>query len=99
LTPDELFIASLRFVQAAKRSNFKKLLSSALAAWARECWAFAIAEQRFYLRNPSVTVPAIEDALAASDGDLAFVGKLLVAIQPAVNPRIDNEFREFLLSL
>jgi crotonobetainyl-CoA:carnitine CoA-transferase CaiB-like acyl-CoA transferase len=99
LTPDELFVAGLRFIQSAKRSNFKKLLAPALAEWAREHWTYVIEKQQFYLRNPSTAVPPIKEALAASGAELAFVGKLLVAIEPAVNPRIDQQFREFLLSL
>jgi hypothetical protein len=99
LTPDELLVAGVRFAQSAKRSSFKKLLAPALADWVRKCWAYAIEEQRFYLRNPSTAVPLIKEALTSSDVGLAFVGKLFVAIEPAVKSRFDQSFREFLLSL
>jgi hypothetical protein len=99
VTPDDLFVAGLRFVEAAARSNFKRQLAPVLADWARERWAYSIEEQQFYLHNPLQTVPSIREALASSEAGLAFVGKLLVTIEPAVKPHLGKSFREFLLSL
>ncbi len=99
LTPDELLRAGIRFAQSAKRSNFQRFLTPVLAAWARERWTHAIEQQQFYLRNPSITVQPIKEILASPATGLSFVGKLLVAAVPAVKTRLDESFREFLLSL
>lgn len=99
LTPEELYVAGVRFVQAAVASNFKAVLAPALARWARERWTYACEQQRFYMRSPGASVPAIKKAIASSDSGLAFVGRLLVAIEPAVRSQLDSKTREFLLSL
>jgi hypothetical protein len=99
LDPNELFVAGVRFVQAAARSNFKNLLVPLLREWAQVRWSYVLREQRFFLRNPAATVGPIEAALARSDTGLGFTAKVLVAAQPAVQTRIDQTFREFLLSL
>jgi tetratricopeptide (TPR) repeat protein len=99
LTPDEVFVAGVRFVQWAKRSNFQKVLAPAIEKWARARWANIIEEQRFNLRNPVTSVPPIGDALASTETRLKFLGRLLVAAQPAMRTKFDQGFREFLLSL
>jgi hypothetical protein len=70
-----------------------------LCNWAQARWDHVLREQRFFLRNPAATVAPIETALARPDMGLGFTAKLLVAAQPAVQTRIDQTFREFLLSL
>jgi len=99
LTPDELFVASVRFIQWAKKSNLQKVLTPAIEAWARAGWAHAIEEQRFNLRNPASTVAPIRAVLESSDIGLTFLGRLVVAAQPAVHHKLGEAFRQFLLSL
>jgi hypothetical protein len=59
LTPDELFVACVRFAQWADKSNLQAVLTPPLEAWARAAWAHAIEEQRFNLRSPVGSVPPI----------------------------------------
>ena len=99
LTPDELFVACVRFIQWAKKSNLQKVLTPAVEAWVRAGWAHAIEEQRFNLRNPAFTVPPIRALLESSDAGLTFLGRLVVAAQPAVHHKLGEAFRQFLLSL
>jgi hypothetical protein len=99
LTPDELFVANVRFAQWANRSVFTKLLAPALERWTRARWSAAIEEQRFNLRNPTTSVPPIRDALAVTTKGLSFVGRLIVAAEPAVHTRFDQAFRDYLRSL
>jgi hypothetical protein len=99
LTPDELFIACVRFTQWATKSNLQKVLARAIEAWARARWAHAIEEQQFNLRSPATSVPAIREALASTDAGLKFLGQLIIASQPAVRTKFDQAFRQFLLSL
>ncbi len=99
LTPDELFVACVRFIQWAKKSNLQRVLTPAIEAWARAAWAHAIEEQRFNLRNPASTVFPIRRALESPDTGLTFLGRLVVAAQPAVHHKLGEAFRQFLLSL
>lgn len=99
LTPDELFVASVRFVQWAKKSNLQQVLTPALEVWLRAAWAHAIEEQQFNLRSPATSVPSIREVLTSPDAGLNLMGRLIVAAQPAVHHRFDQTFRDFLLSL
>jgi hypothetical protein len=99
LTPDELFVACVRFVQWARKSNLQRVLTLAVEMWARSKWARAIEEQRFNLRNPVTGVPAIRDALAANMKGLTFLGKLLIAAEPAMHTKFPPDFRNYLRSL
>jgi hypothetical protein len=99
LTPDELFVACVRFVQWAKKSNLQRVLAPAVEAWARAGWAHAIKEQRVNLRNPASTVRPIRAVLESSDTGLKFLGRLIVAAQPAVHHKLGETFRQSLLSL
>ena len=99
LTPDELFVACVRFVQWAKQSNLQRVLIPSLEAWARAAWERVIEEQRFNLRNPASSVPAIREALASTGMGLSFLGGLIVSAQPSVRHRFDQTFRDFFLSL
>ena len=99
LTPDELFVACVRFTQWAKKSNLQLVLIPSLEAWARAAWGRAIEEQRFNLRNPASSVPAIQEILASTGTGLSFLGRLIVSAQPAVQHRFDQTFRDFFLSL
>ena len=99
LTADDIFVACVHLVQSAAHSNFKALVAVPLAEWARGLWTATIREQRFRLRRPLATVPPIERALASDEIGLRFSGRLLVAIDPAVNRPLSQSLREFLLSL
>jgi hypothetical protein len=98
LTADELFTACVRFLQTAKRSNFQKLLTPLILRWAKAKWNYVLDEQRFYLVNPTSTVPAIRDALNRMDGKLSSLGRLLVAAEPSVKQRLSQDFRDYLTS-
>jgi len=99
LTPDELFVACVRFVQWAKKSNLQRVLIPSVEAWARAAWERAIEEQRFYLRNPASSVPPIREVLSSADAGLNFMGKLIVSAQPAVHHKLEPSLHDFMRSL
>jgi hypothetical protein len=99
LTPDELFVACVRFVQWAKKSDLQRVLTPRLEAWARAAWERVIEEQRFNLRSPASSVSIIREVLASTGTGLSFLGRLIVSAQPAVQHRFDQIFRDFFLSL
>ena len=76
-----------------------ELIVPPLEAWARAAWERAIEEQRFNLRSPASSVPAIREILASTGMGLGFLGRLIVSAQPAVQYRFDQTFRDFLLSV
>jgi hypothetical protein len=99
MTPDELFVAGVRFVQWAKKSNLQRVLGPAIEKWARERWVHVIEQQTFNLRSPATSVPPIRDALASTESGVRFLGRLFVAAEPAMRTKFDHVFREFLLAL
>jgi hypothetical protein len=99
LTPDELFVASLSLVRIAARSDFKRMLGQSVAAWSRRKWRHAISQQTFLMSNPRVNLPAIQVELGETRQDLGFVGRLLLAAEPAVPTQLDKGYRDFLASL
>lgn len=99
LTPDELFGACVRFVQWARKSNLQRVLTPRLEAWARAMWAQVIEEQQFNLRSPASSIPPIREMLGSADTGLNFLGRLIVATEPAVHHKLDPTLRRFLLSL
>jgi hypothetical protein len=62
---DDLFLGCLRMLEWAKSSTFGPLLLPELGDWASKRWTEAAEAQRFRLRNPRLTVEAIQ--AAASD--------------------------------
>jgi len=97
--PEELFVGTVRFVQAANASNFRKFLLRELTPWVRSRWHDVTQNQRFRLRNPSATVAPIEEALNGQAGGMQYLGRLILAIEPAVSSRLDRKTREFMLAL
>jgi hypothetical protein len=99
LTPNELLVASMRLLRIAARSVFKATLGRSMGAWSRAKWSHAISQQTFLMSSPRLNVPAIQAALDAAGDDLGFVGRLLLAAEPAVATRLDQGHRDFLAAL
>jgi hypothetical protein len=96
--PNTLFIAGVRFVEAAARSNFKELLADTVGNWVKISWTKAVQTQQFLLVNPKSTVPILKEAILTNDG-LAGAARILLAAEGAIKSRIDASFRDFLRSL
>lgn len=62
---EDLFVTGLHMINWASKSLFQRAALPDLGAWAGRTWTHVLAEQRFRLRNPMVTAPAIEAAIAA----------------------------------
>lgn len=99
LTPNDLLVVSIRLLRVAARSVFKATLGRSMAAWSRAKWSHAISQQTFLMSSPRLNVPAIQAALDAAGDDLGFVGRLLLAAEPAVATRLDQGHRDFLAAL
>lgn len=91
--------ATGRFALWADGSEFKLTLAEPLAAWTARTWQTIVAEHRFRLRDPQITVSAIEAALAVDAAPLTFVASLALAAEPATRTRILGTARTELVRL
>jgi hypothetical protein len=98
LTPEQLFIVTLRFVQAIRQSAFSFQLVKRFVAWSRAEW-IKIIENRFAFRSPRITIPSIQSALARNHEDLSSIAALLLAAEDSVSVRLDPSLRAMLHSL
>ena len=89
--PAQLAGAELLYFTAS--SFFKNLLSELVSAWICSTWATITKTQRFLLRNPSQTVPAIEAATSGDRAGLRAAASVLVAAELALNRRADSALR------
>ena len=96
LSPDEFWIAGLRFFEWANQSLFKNLLLPRLAAWQRKGWLRITREEKFRLSAPSLTVPRIEDVLNVPGDDARFLAGLILATVDAVGSSLGREYHEML---
>lgn len=94
LPPQQSFMAHLRMLEWVRGSNYVKEVQGPLEALVRLTWTRIAVNQRALLLTPSLTVPAIEGALASGLSGVAFVAHLLLTAEPAVSLNLSNEFRE-----
>ncbi|MGJ3702667.1 AAA family ATPase [Variovorax sp. AFSI2.2] len=93
LSHDQLFAATLRFIQALSVSNFRHAIEPQVVEWAQQRWKAALSA-RFAFKNPNATLPAVTAALQ-QEGLAAIAGTLLAA-EPALNVRLPPDFRQWL---
>ena len=80
---EDLFTTGLRMIEWARGSLVGRAVLPDLGRWAAEAWPQVLANQRFRLRNPATTVPAIEAALAAEMPPTRRLAAILGAARPA----------------
>jgi hypothetical protein len=94
--PPRLWEIGLRLFEKGRQSWFKLEVTPVLAKWMRAQWRRVLAEERFRLSQPTVTVPGIEAILAKQDNDVSFVAALLLATSPAVRASLAATYRDLL---
>lgn len=99
LQPDEVFVAALQMIQFIARSTLSTALAPFFADWLRECWAHAIEEQSFLLRNPTTNIPAIRQVLAIREHTLQYCAHFLATVAPAAKTRLAESFFTYLKDL
>lgn len=80
---EDLFTTGLRMIEWAKLSAVGRAVLPDLGVWAVAAWPQVLAQQRFRLRNPAVTVPGIEAAMTAEMSATHRLGAILAAARPA----------------
>ena len=94
MSPDQFWIAGLRFFEWASQSLFKDLLVPHLAAWQRSGWRRVTQKERFRLFAPTLTVPRIEEILNYRQNNEQFLAGLILATSEAVGSTLGREYRE-----
>lgn len=99
LRVEQLFVAHMRLLEWASRSNHQRVVLPALARRVRADWKEILAERRALLKMPTLNAPAIETALASGGEDGAFVARVLLAAEHAVSLNLADDMRGFLISV
>ena len=92
--PGTLWEMGLRLFEKVRQSSFTLSATPAIAKWLRAQWIGVIANQRFYLLQPGVTVPMIEAALANENDDEPFVAELLLSTADAVGASLAAAYKD-----
>lgn len=79
LLAEDLFVTCLRMLEWAATSAFRRQILAELGPWAAARWATILDTQRFRLRNPTLTVPAIQTAISSPMADKDRLAAILSA--------------------
>lgn len=93
LSHEELFTATLRFIQVLSGSNLRHAIEPQVVEWAQRQWRIALTA-RFAFKDPDATLPAV--AVALEQEGLAGIASVLLAAEPALNVRLPPDFRQWL---
>lgn len=91
LLAEDLFATGLRMMEWTSTSIFARAVLPDLGRWALEAWPRVLSEQRFRLKYPAMTVPAIEAAMAADTSDVDRLPAILSAARMAFNFNLSDE--------
>jgi len=97
--PKDIWNAGVRFLEKARKSNFKVELTEPLAAWNRARWTEITTQLKGLLVKPDETVPPIKEALADSRNDESFTAALLLSAMLSVDQELTEDYQGFLKSI
>lgn len=96
VAPNQLFVATLRFLEYVVRSPYRKLLAPKLARWTRKIWRNVVKEQRFSLRSPNLTIPDLEASIEGAGDNVGSVARIVLAAEATVREQLSPQFRAWL---
>jgi tetratricopeptide (TPR) repeat protein len=88
---EDLFMTGLRMMEWASISVFARAVLPDLGRWALAAWPRILEAQRFRLKNPAITVPAIEAAMAMDMPEVDRLAAILAAARSAFNFNLPAE--------
>ncbi len=91
--------AGLRFFEKARQSNFVHEIMHPLAVWTREKWSETLEKGVAFLAHIEDSVPTLQEALAETRHDQAFVANMLLKMAPAIEQDLSDDTQGFLRSL
>jgi hypothetical protein len=95
----ENWSAGLRFFEKARQSNFVHEIMYPLALWTRARWSETLEKGVSFLAHIEDSVPILQEALAESRNDQAFVANVLLKMAPAIEQDLSDDTQGFLRSL
>ena len=93
MSPDEMFILTYRFWQCLPHSFFKEIIEDVIADYLSGRWREIITNQRFNLKQPMMSVSAIEGALKEPTNGIAKIAAIVLAAENAVRHKLNAELR------
>ncbi|MBA7471440.1 hypothetical protein ES707_06746 [subsurface metagenome] len=93
VNPDDMFIITFRLWAWLSQSTFKLEVENMLADYFVESWRDIIKNQSFLLKQPMISVPAIEVALKEPTRGTVKITAIVVATENAVKHRLDDKLR------
>jgi hypothetical protein len=100
VSPEILFIANITLLFSFNDFEWKESFEVDFEKAVIKSWKYVIANQRFALRSPAVTIPAIQQACDGTENHgLAKVALVLLEAFKAINIRMDDEQRKKLMSI
>lgn len=97
--PKDIWNAGVRFLEKARKSNFKVELTEPLAAWNRARWTEITTQLKGLLVKPDETIPPIKEALADTRNDESFTAALLLSAMLSVDQELTEDYQGFLKSI
>jgi hypothetical protein len=91
--------AGLRFFEKARQSNFAQEIIYPLAVWTRAKWSETLEKGVAFLAHIEDSVPILQEALAETRNDQAFVANVLLKMAPAIEQDLSDDMSGFLRSL
>jgi hypothetical protein len=91
--------AGLRFFEKARKSNFVHEIVYPLALWTRAKWTETLEKGVAFLAHIEDSVPQLQECLAETRNDQAFVANMLLKMAPAIETDLTDEMQGFLRSL
>lgn len=91
--------AGLRFFEKARQSNFVQEIMFPLAVWTRGKWSETLEKGVSFLAHIEDSVPVLQEALAETRNDQAFIANMLLKMAPAIEQDLSDDTQGFLRSL
>ena len=99
LRAKENWIAGLRFLEKARKSNFVREIMFPLAKWHRERWTEVLEKGVTFLHHIEDNVPVLRAVLDEQRNDEPFIANLLLKMAPAVDMELGEDMEGYLRSL
>ncbi len=91
--------AGLRFFEKARQSNFAQEIIYPLAVWTRAKWSETLEKGVAFLAHIEDSVPQLQQCLAETRNDQAFIADMLLKMAPALEQDLSDDMAGFLRSL
>lgn len=99
-SPEMLFIANITLLFSFNDFEWKESFEVDFEKAVIKCWKYVIKNQRFALRMPTLTIPAIQQACdGTKNHGLAKVALVLLEAFKAINITLDDEQKKKLMSI